>query len=777
MANLRFNRLIIVSNRLPFNASIENGSLQFKESTGGLVTGLSSYLEMIVTNHHPTADYLWIGWPGGSIDQNFRDTLSAKALAEYRSCPIYLSEQEMENFYNGFCNKTIWPLFHYFPPYAIYQEEYWQQYRQVNETFCAQLVKVVTREDIVWIHDYHLLLLPGLLKARLPNTPIGLFLHIPFPSFEVFRQLPGRWRKEILEGMLGGDLVGFHTYDYAQHFLQCVLRILGHEHQLGSIALPGRTVVAETFPMGIDFKKYATALEVPEICSEYEELRKTFAGVKVILSVDRLDYTKGILNRLEGFEMLLASNPGLRGSVVLVMIVVPSRVAVGQYELMKKQIEELIGKINGRFGTVGWTPIIYQFKYYGFGPLTALYNVSDVALVTPLRDGMNLVAKEYIASQREKKGVLILSEMAGAAKELGEAIIINPNNREEIMAAMKEALEMPVEEQVRRNQIMQNRLRRYDVIRWANEFIDRLASPADQSPAAASRAGIVSSAPPARHGIIDQLNRFLHRLASTVEGRARSGTKLLSADQQRRLKEEYGKSARRLLLLDYDGTLVPLARRPDQAKPTETTMKILQSLGADHRNTVILISGRERATLERWFGTLPIGLAAEHGIWIREPGSQWKLLQQVSNAWKKNIIPILEQYADRLPGAFVEEKEYSVCWHYRSADPEQSQALARELTDHLVTYTANIDLQVLQGKKVIEIRNSGIDKGRAAFQLIAVHKPDFILAVGDDVTDEDLFHHLPKGGYSIRVGNGDTRASYALREPADVLKLLESLSA
>jgi trehalose 6-phosphate synthase/phosphatase len=407
----RSRRLVIVSNRLPFAVDTSGGELRFHESTGGLVTGLSSFLASADTGPSaPFASHLWVGWPGATVDDTVKDLVTARSMTEHSSLPIFLSERDMDNFYHGFCNKTIWPLFHYFPSYASYQAEYWEHYRHVNEVFCQALIRELRRDDIVWIHDYHLMLLPKLLKEKTPNLPIGFFLHIPFPSFEIFRLLPGQWRAEILEGLLGADLVGFHTYEYAQHFLQCALRIFGYDHHLGSIQTPGHSVVATTFPMGIDFRKFSTALTVPEVQHQYKDIQALFSGVKVILSVDRLDYTKGILNRLLGFEALLEANVAYRGKVVLVMVVVPSRVAVDHYDQMKKQIEELISNINGKYGTVYWTPIIYQYKYQSFEPLTALYNVSDVALVTPLRDGMNLVAKEYVASQRVPKGVLVLSE-------------------------------------------------------------------------------------------------------------------------------------------------------------------------------------------------------------------------------------------------------------------------------------------------------------------------------------------------------------------------------
>ncbi|HZY09886.1 MAG TPA: bifunctional alpha,alpha-trehalose-phosphate synthase (UDP-forming)/trehalose-phosphatase, partial [Bacteroidota bacterium] len=467
-------RLIIVSNRLPFTIKKADGSYQFDESVGGLATGLRSYLESMKISSNENLDYAWVGWPGTTVEDDFNEEVKSRSIAEYRSYPVFLSEEDMEKFYHGFCNKTIWPLFHYFPSLTIYQEDYWQHYNKVNEIFCNTLINIVNQDDLVWIHDYHLMQLPLLLQARTPNIPIGFFLHIPFPSFEIFRLLPDRWRRKILEGLLGANLIGFHTYDYMQHFLQCVLRILGYEHNMGQIMLPSRIVKVDTFPMGIDFKKYSTAINDSEIQWEAKNLKETLSNAKIVLSVDRLDYSKGIFNRLQGFEILLEEQSQFRNNIVLILIIVPSRIGVEHYEQMKKQIEELVGKINGRFGTISWTPILYQYKYLPFQPLAALYNISDVALVTPLRDGMNLVAKEYIASKANELGVLILSEMAGSAKELGEAIIINPNNREEIASALREALEMPEDEQTRRMKIMRLRLQRYDIIRWGSEFVHQL---------------------------------------------------------------------------------------------------------------------------------------------------------------------------------------------------------------------------------------------------------------------------------------------------------------
>jgi trehalose 6-phosphate synthase/phosphatase len=729
-------RLIVVSNRLPFNAQVENGELLFTPSAGGLATGLAAALEGIA-HDNAMDNYLWVGWPGSSIPDDLQATLNDRARSEFGAIPVYLSEQEMNRFYFGFCNKTIWPLFHYFPSYTMYEEESWQLYKHVNERFAATLAQLLQPDDIVWVHDYHLMLLPQMLRVRFPNTPIGFFLHIPFPSFELFRLLPAVWRREILEGLTGADLVGFHTYEYTQHFLQCVLRILGYEHNMGQIVAPEWSLKADTFPMGIDFEKFAAAVHHPEVQKEREAIKSSLQNVRIILSVDRLDYSKGILKRLEGFEGLLEKYPAYHGKVKLIMVVVPSRIGVEQYDLMKKNIEEMVGKINGRFGRIEWTPIVYQYRHVEFHELVAMYSLSDVALVTPLRDGMNLIAKEYIAAREDHSGVLILSEMAGAAKELGEAIIINPNTRDEIAEAMHEALMTPVEEQHKRNLIMRQRLRRYNVVRWAQDF--------------------------------------LHELVAAAAVQERIAARLLSYPEKQKLVQEFARRTRRMLLLDYDGTLTPLVRRPALAAPSADLLRLLAQLAEHPATRVVLISGRDRQTLTEWFGHLPLMLVAEHGSWLRERGAEWQLIKQQTNDWKSQILPILQLYADRLPGAVVEEKEYAVAWHYRTADPEHAQRLSSELFDHLLSFTANIEIQVLRGHKVIEVKTAGITKGTAAQYLIQRENPDFILSIGDDWTDEDVFGMLPEWAYSLRVGIANTRARFNLRNTRDVSRLLEAL--
>ena len=731
-------RLVVVSNRLPFTVSFQEGAPQFKPSAGGLTTGLWSYLDRKPPNGVELPDHLWMGWPGSSVTPEHEAAVRAYA-EQFKSSPIFLPEESMDRFYLGFCNKTIWPLFHYFPTLTHYEENYWQEYRHVNQVFADAVVAALRPDDVLWIHDYHLMLLPKLVREKFPEMPIGFFLHIPFPSWEIFRMLPRPWREEIIEGLLGSSLIGFHTHDYARDFLTSVLRTSGYEHQLGNLTLRDRVVDVDTFPMGIEFDRFEQAAKSKETELRVEELHQKCIGQKVIFSVDRLDYTKGLINRLRGYETFLKNNPQWHGKVVFIISVAPSRIGVDSYQAMKLELEQTVGRIVGDFGNVHWTPLVYQFRNLTFDEIVPLYRLCDVALLTPLRDGMNLVAKEFIASRPDQTGVLILSEMAGAAKEMGEAIIINPFHREDFSKALEQALTMPVEEQIRRNQLLQDRLRRYNVVRWADDFVQALLS--TQKTEAARRARLLT-------------------------GKAYSS-----------MVQQYRSATRRALLLDYDGTLVPFATEPKLAQPDAELIETLTALGSDPANQVTIISGRQRQTLEKWFGKLPISLIAEHGVWLRNKNSDWRMLKTMTADWKERVRPILQLYVDRLPGALLEEKDFSLAWHYRRADPEQSQERAKELIDDLAGYTRNIDVQVFEGNKVVEIRNTGVNKGSAAMEWLANYSPDFILGIGDDWTDEDLFRALPPSAFSVRVGVANTGARYYLGNPAAVRRMLRELSA
>ena len=721
-------RLVIVSNRLPVTVQKRKSKWHLEPSVGGLVTGLGSFYKQYSS--------VWIGWPGidrEKIKGEKRD-IEARLLSE--NCyPVFLLHRGVEDYYHGFCNGTIWPLFHYVPAYAVYNKDLWQAYERVNEAFAETVVKVAKDGDIIWIQDYHLMLLPKLIRERLPNAIIGFFLHIPFPSFETFRLLP--WRKQILRGLLGADLIGFHTYDYTRHFLDSVHRLLGYEAFRGQITTIDQISKTDAFPMGIDYERYSSTARGPIVHAQISKFRRRLGERKVILSIDRLDYTKGIPQRLEAFNLFLTRNPQYRDRLVLIIVVVPSRTRVGQYARLKKQVDELIGQINGRHGSIGWTPIWYLYRSLTFHSLVALYNMADIALVTPLRDGMNLIAKEYIATKTDGKGVLVLSETTGAAKELGEAIIINVNNQEEIAQALEEALAMPEEEQIERNRIMQKRLERYNVVRWADEFIDALLC-------------------------VKQLQ-------------AEMATKVLTCELKRNLVTDFQKSNQRLILLDYDGTLVPFSGKPEKAKPSNELLGLLEELANNPKNEVIVISGRDKDTLEKWFGDLNVGLVAEHGVWLKERGKEWEMIEILGSDWKEDVRPILELCVDRTPGSFVEEKEFSIVWHYRKADPRLGNLRARELVNDLVNLTANLNLQVLEGNKVVEVKNAGINKGRVALLWLSKEIWNFILAIGDDLTDEDIFKILPDTAWSIKVGFSASAARFHLSSSSKVRVLLKEM--
>jgi len=361
-------RLLVASNRLPVTVERTRDAFHFKESMGGLVSGLSAYLDSLKgrLKDGEAADYTWVGWPGTSIPEALESDVKSKLLQNCRAWPVFLPEDLMDSFYHGFCNKTIWPLFHYFTQHVSLEEACWNSYLEVNRRFLRAILEVYQEGDMIWVQDYHLMLLPKLLREQLKTAQIGFFLHIPFPSFETFRILPRKWSARILEGLLGADLIGFHTYSYSRYFLRCVLRILGHEHHMGRFILDDHIAEVRAFPMGIDFRKYHEASKSPLVVEEATRIKEAIGDYRIILSIDRLDYTKGIANRLQAFEMFLERHPKWQKRVVLAIVVVPSRVAVEQYSDMKCKIDELVGRINGRFGSIGWTPVIYQYRFLPF---------------------------------------------------------------------------------------------------------------------------------------------------------------------------------------------------------------------------------------------------------------------------------------------------------------------------------------------------------------------------------------------------------------------------
>ncbi len=729
-------RFLIISNRLPVQISVSEDDIDVVPSVGGLATGMMSVSKSFNSR--------WIGWSGVDRESLTEDQAKKvnKALKNEKCVDVNLTEEEVELYYEGFSNKTIWPLFHYFNQFVEYEEEQWNAYKVVNQKFADVIAENMEGVDRIWVHDYHLLLLPQMIKERFPDVTIGFFLHIPFPSYELFRILP--WRNEIINGMLGADLLGFHTFDYERHFMSSVRRLLGYDININEISLPKRIVKVDNFPMGIDYDKFHNAAQdsqkrsvrdKSEVRKQLERYYLLYPDTKFILSIDRLDYSKGLINRLEAFEYFLQEYPEYRDTVTLVLLAVPSRVGVEQYQQMKSEVDEVVGRINGEYSSINRTPIWYFYRSLPFENLVDLYNYCEIALITPIRDGMNLVAKEFIASKTDGTGVLILSEMAGASKEMSEALIINPNDKAQIAAAIKTALEMPKEEQEERNSILQKRLKRYNVEKWATDFLNSLEE------------------------VRQSEEKFkVKRLVNSAK------TKIVKSVFQ---------SDNRIFFLDYDGTLTGFHNNPQHANPDKELYDILDKLNSDPKNRVVLISGRDKDTFNEWFGEKSYTLIVEHGVWIRNAGEDWQMIEPLDASWKSSIRSALEFYVDRTPGSFIEEKNYSLVWHYRKSDPELGMNRAIELKDELNSLVSNLHLEILEGNKVIEIKNHGINKGRAAQMVLHSSPADKIVAIGDDWTDEFLFSEIPDNAITIKVGMAKTVASYRVENVEEVRELLK----
>lgn len=721
------NKVHIVSNRLPIEVKIQQEELIYKSSIGGLATGLRA-----LTNDQRG---YWFGWPGfasNELNKSKQDEISKNLLVE-KNIPIFLNKEEIDGYYSGFSNQTLNPLFHYFSQYTIYDEKFYNTYLKVNQLFAKKIIEKIKPHDTVWIHDYHLLLLPALLRKEMPNLSIGFFLHIPFPTSELFRILP--WREQLLDGILGADLVGFHTQSYARHFLQSLQSIKGLENNLGWIDWKNRSIKTETFPMGIDYKHFSLLTKKTKPNKNLALMRKN--EIKIILSVDRLDYTKGILQKLKAIDELLKNSPNYRKKIVLILVVAPSRTKLAQYLQLKKEIDETVGRINGKYSTFNWSPIRYISKSYPEDELVSFYKASDILLVTPFRDGMNLIAKEYVACREDKKGVVVLSERAGVADEMPEALSVNPNDIKDISNKILIALKMPISKQKQNMLTLQKRMEYYNVHWWANSFINQL--------------GVVK------------------------EKQTQITTRYINKKIKNDLLRHYKKTENRLILLDYDGTLVEFKNDPKLATPSTSLLNTLDKLCKDKKNTIVIVSGRTAKFLEHHFGHLNLFLFAEHGLQFKSLGKSWTDINPSSEQWRKELMPIFQLYVDRTPGSFLEEKEHGLVWQYRKVNRLLAKKRVRELKDDLRNFTINYNLSYIDGNKVLEIKLAHVNKGSALREVQNDKKFDYVLAIGDDKTDEDLFEQLPEDAYSVKVGEGNTIAKFRVENDSKVLALLKEM--
>lgn len=731
--NQQKGRLIIVAYRLPFKIIRENDQVQLFQNSGGLVSAVLSLVDdKKGVQFNPDEKIQWIGFTDNTPEELEGQELTNES---FQAHPVFIPADVNENYYEGFCNNLIWPLCHYFPSLARYDDVYFESYQQANQLFFEKLSEIIQPDDVVWVQDYQLMLLPDMIRQKYPMNKIGFFFHIPFPSFELFRLLPVLWRKAIIQGLLGADVIGFHTNDYVEYFLKAVRLVAGYGNKLHYINLSNRIVKVDAFPISIDYGKFNQAYDDPEV-TQFRNDARTSLKEKIIFSVDRLDYSKGLLHRLSGFDRFLSQHSEWHERVSFMMVVVPSRDNIEQYQQMKSDIDQTVGRINATYGTINWQPIIYQYRSMSYHELVGMYTASDVALITPVRDGMNLVCKEYIASRKDKKGVLILSEMTGAAAELGEAIIINPVDAQDIADAINKAFEMPVKEQTKRMTTMRARIRNYDVFAWTNDFFSQMY-------------------------MLEQENEYLRQVFLTKKG-------------MNSIREDYHKTTNRILFFDYDGTLAPIVKDPAQAIISDELKNLILNLAK--QDTVVIISGRDRQFLSNLFHELPVHIIAEHGALIKtKESTEWQLDESYEENWKDSIRPILDLYARRCPGAFVEEKETSLAWHYRTADDkEYALRRAQELTWQLRSFIQpELNLQIVDGNKVVEVKKTSFNKGTAARSFVEKGDYDFILAMGDDTTDEDMFMALPTSAYTIKIGDDLSAARNHIRSQDEVLSFLK----
>ena len=719
------SKIIIVSNRLPIKVIKNKNSYEFINSSGGLATGMNSI--------HSKNDTLWIGWPGIASDNLDEKTIADlnKFLDKKNFKAVNLSKKEIKDFYYGLSNKSLWPLFHYFIEYSVFDKDNWESYKNVNSRFAQCIIENYNEGDLIWIHDYQLMLCPKMVRDLIPNSIIGFFLHIPFPSFEIFRIFP--WRKELLVGILGSDLVGFHTYNYQRHFLSSVKRILMANVKINRVSVGTRKILVNTFPMGIDFKKYNDAAKKYLVKNFHKNSK---SHIKNILTIDRLDYTKGVVQRIKAYEMFLDNYPQYLEKVKLIMLTVPSRENVSDYKNLKKETDEIVGRINGKYSTVNWNPISYYYRSVSFDQLIELYMISDVAMITPVRDGMNLVAKEYIATRENGNGVLILSEMAGASKELFEAIQINPFDLYNMSESILKALTMPKDEQIKRNLSMQKRIKRYSVEYWANEFINSLKN--------------------------KQKYKDLNNVIKIDETIIKS------------IKEKFNKSKSKVIFLDYDGTLVPFNKKPELALPDKSLFNLIDKIISTKNTDLVIISGRDTNFLDKCFGKIKLTMVAEHGIFIKKVNKSWISKYTKKRKWLNDLRPLFQSFSDRTPGTFVEEKQTSLVWHYRGADPELAANRVVELKTELSSLISD-ELDLMDSNKAIEVKSATFNKGIAVNEIIRNKKYDFTLCFGDDVTDEDMFVNLPKSAFTVKVGKSNTKAKYFIEDYNSVRFLLNHL--
>lgn len=744
--------LVVVSNRLPVDrVTGPDGVEAWRTSPGGLVTAMEAVVKDL--------GCAWVGWPGSVGEQ-----LEPFQVGSMRLAPVALDEAEFTEYYEGFSNDTVWPLYHDVIAPPGYHREWWDRYVKVNRRFAEAAADAAEPGATVWVHDYHLQLVPEMLRELRPDVQIGFFLHIPFPAFGLFGQLP--WRRQVLEGLLGADVVGFQRESDAVNFREAVRRFVGAPSNGNLVVLPataeqpgGRRVLAQEFPISIDAEAFERLASSPDVQARARQIRVELGNPsRVILGVDRLDYTKGIAHRLKAFSELLRDGLVRADEVTLVQVASPSRERVEAYRLLRDEIEVTVGRVNGDHGSIGHSPVVYLHQGVPREEMAALYLAADVLVVTSLRDGMNLVAKEYAACRIDEQGVLVLSEFTGAADELQQALLINPHDTNGVKSAFLEALHMPVDEQRQRMRALRHTVFRHDVSRWSEDFLRAVEGQATQRELEQrARAGAAPATAPIF--LPASIDPALRRLASEPE---------------------------LLVACDFDGTLAPIVEHPDLARILPRAEHALTVLQEAPGVTVAILSGRSLESLAatglRFDGRV---VAGSHGAELLGLSdtlgdvSASQLPDSREEAAMRGLFELIEPWVRATPGAWIEAKPFGYAVHVRLvSEPGRGQQLLTQLAKLVRDMrTEGPPVQVRGGKQVLEFSVREANKGEVLRRIRSATATAPVLFIGDDVTDEDALRALVQGDMGVRVGDAESVAEYRVRDPEEVAALLARLAA
>lgn len=657
--------------------------------------------------------------------------------------PVWLDDNVAHGFYEGYCKTTLWPLFHYLlwqdvPGDRHEWEDYmWHAYVSANEAYARRIAEQYQPGDLVWIHDYHLLLVPEMLRKLVPEAHIGLYVHAPFPSSEIFRCLPQR--KEIIEGMLGADLACFQAFSYSRHFLSSCIRVCGLEASSNSVeSHQGHITNVSYNPTGIDAQKIAKDCAAPGVGPKIQAIREMYKGKKIIIGRDKLDVVRGVVQKLQAFHKLLEEFPQWRDKVVLIQVTAPS---MNDSPMLERQVSELVAHINGEFGSLSFTPVHHYHQIIERDEYFALLSVADLAIVSSLRDGMTASTMEFVVAQNTHgKAPLLLSEFSGSAGRLRSAIQINPWATFSSAKAIHHALMISQQERIRRHEDLYHQVISHTSYSWATTLIKVLV----------------------QQLLSEQSAHFTPPL------------------EREQLTQAFAKAKKRLILLDYDGTLTPIVRDPAAAVPSKQLLEALERLSQDERNIMFIISGRDDKFLSKHLGHLAnMGFSAEHGSYFKEPGAKhWiNLTKDLDMSWMSDIQEVFEYFVERTAGSTIEVKRSSVTWHYRNADPDYGQFQAKEcqaLLDNLIAQQG-LAIEVLVGKKNLECRPLAVNKGEIVKRILYNHADaEMVFCAGDDKTDEDMFRTLrlietsgsDRSSSSPSSCQGSPQAEYKNRELA-----------